>query len=234
MQYVEIKDAILEQIEAGMLLPREKLPAERKLATSFNTTRITLREALSLLEAQGKIYREDRRGWFISPPPLRYDLTERQHFTNMALSQDREPKTQFLNAKIMVVNKQAAQLLALKPFSNVYCVDRLRFLEDRPVMYVRHYIRCDLFPNLLKLDLSNSLTELYRQHFDIVSSSFCYQIRSSSLLGETAKILRATIGTSAMVLERVIYNVHQEVIASDIEYWRQDAINIESQVVFTD
>ncbi len=67
MQYVKIKDAIVEQIDAGMLMPRQKLPAERKLAESFDTTRVTLREALSLLEAEGKIYREDRRGWFISP-----------------------------------------------------------------------------------------------------------------------------------------------------------------------
>ncbi|MCO7092962.1 phosphonate utilization transcriptional regulator PhnR, partial [Vibrio cholerae] len=27
MQYVKIKDAIVEQIDAGMLMPRQKLPA---------------------------------------------------------------------------------------------------------------------------------------------------------------------------------------------------------------
>lgn len=73
MQYVEIKIAVEEQIESGLLPPGQKLPPERKLAESFNTTRVTLREALSLLEIEGKIYREDRRGWFISPPPLSYD-----------------------------------------------------------------------------------------------------------------------------------------------------------------
>ncbi|MFA0071123.1 GntR family transcriptional regulator, partial [Vibrio breoganii] len=35
MQYVKIKDVIVEQIESGMLTPRQKLPAERKLAESF-------------------------------------------------------------------------------------------------------------------------------------------------------------------------------------------------------
>lgn len=92
MQYVKIKDTIVEQIDAGMLMPRQKLPAERKLAESFDTTRVTLREALSLLEAEGKIYREDRRGWFISPAPLRYDPTQTLNFTNMALAQNRQRK----------------------------------------------------------------------------------------------------------------------------------------------
>lgn len=54
MQYVKIKDVIVEQIESGQLAPRQKLPSERKLAESFDTTRVTLREALSLLEAEGR------------------------------------------------------------------------------------------------------------------------------------------------------------------------------------
>ncbi len=99
MQYVKIKDSIVEQIEAGMLSPRQKLPAERKLAESFDTTRVTLREALSLLEAEGRIYREDRRGWFISPEPLRYDPTQTLNFPNMAKAQNRVPKTELVAAK---------------------------------------------------------------------------------------------------------------------------------------
>ena len=110
MQYVKIKDVIVEQIESGMLSPRQKLPAERKLAESFDTTRVTLREALSSLEAEGRIYREDRRGWFISPEPLRYDPTQTLNFTNMALSQNRQPKTELIAAKGILATKQATRI----------------------------------------------------------------------------------------------------------------------------
>ena len=56
--------ALEEQIEHGLLPSGSQLPAERKLSEVFDTTRITLREALSQLEAQGLIYREERRGLF--------------------------------------------------------------------------------------------------------------------------------------------------------------------------
>lgn len=59
MQYIEIKESIVEQIASGVLLAGQKLPSERQLAESFNTTRVTLREALSILETNGLIYRED-------------------------------------------------------------------------------------------------------------------------------------------------------------------------------
>ncbi|KLN66548.1 phosphonate utilization transcriptional regulator PhnR [Vibrio sp. VPAP30] len=228
MQYVKIKDSIVEQIESGMLSPRQKLPAERKLAESFDTTRVTLREALSLLEAEGRIYREDRRGWFISPLPLKYDPTQTLNFTNMATAQQRTPKTELITAKGILANKQAASLLGLQPFSDVYRVDRVRYLEERPVVYVTNYIRPELFPNLLDFDLSKSLTDIYREHYGVVYEKIRYRISTSTLLGNTAQALRATSGTPAMVVERINYNQNGELIDCDIEYWRHDAISIES------
>ncbi|MFY2508220.1 phosphonate utilization transcriptional regulator PhnR [Vibrio pectenicida] len=228
MQYVKIKDSVVEQIEAGMLSPRQKLPAERKLAESFNTTRVTLREALSLLEAEGRIYREDRRGWFISPPPLRYDPTQTSSFSNLAQKQNRVPKTELLAAKGVMANKQATNLLNLKPFSDVYRVDRVHYLENRPVVYVTHYICPKYFPNILSYDLSSSLTNIYKEHFGVKYQKTHYRISTSTLLGETAQALRATSGSPAMIIERTNYNREGDLIDCQVECWRHDAISIES------
>ncbi|HAS64062.1 MAG TPA: phosphonate utilization transcriptional regulator PhnR [Vibrio sp.] len=228
MQYVKIKDSIVEQIETGMLSPRQKLPAERKLAESFNTTRVTLREALSLLEADGRIYREDRRGWFISPKPLRYDLTRPLQFSHMAVEQNRTAKTVLLLAKATLANKLASQLLSLPPFSDVFHVDQVRYLEDRPVAFVTHYIRPEQCQNLLEYDLTGSLTDVLREQFQIENDKTQYRISSSALFGEIAQALRATAGTPAMVVERLNYNQHGELVDCAIEYWRHDAICIES------
>ncbi|MGL6260099.1 phosphonate utilization transcriptional regulator PhnR [Vibrio sp. WXL103] len=228
MQYVKIKDVIVEQIESGMLAPRQKLPAERKLAESFDTTRVTLREALSLLESEGRIYREDRRGWFISPEPMVYDPTQTLNFMNMALAQGRKPSTKLLSAKTIIAPKHAASMLDLAPFSEVHRIQRVRSLEERPVMFVTNYIRPELFPNLMDYDLSLSLTDIYREHFGVVYSKIKYRVSTSSLLGETAQALRATSGTPAMVVERTNYSQTGELIDCDIEYWRHDAISIES------
>ncbi|HBV77372.1 MULTISPECIES: phosphonate utilization transcriptional regulator PhnR [Vibrio] len=228
MQYVKIKEAIVEQIDSGMLTPRQKLPSERKLAESFDTTRITLREALSLLEAEGQIYREDRRGWFISPDPLVYDPTQTLNFTNMALSQGRVPETQLVSAKSMLANKQAATLLDLAPFADVYRFDCVRYLDDRPVVFVTNFVRPDIFPKLLSHDLTQSLTDIYREHYGQVYQRIRYRVSTTSLLGNMAKALRATAGSPATLVERVNYNQKGELIDCDLEYWRHDAMCIES------
>lgn len=75
------------RITAGEFAAGGKLPSERALSEQFATTRITLQEALGQLEAQGVIYRQVRRGWFISPPRLIYNPLQRSHFHAMAQQQ---------------------------------------------------------------------------------------------------------------------------------------------------
>jgi DNA-binding FadR family transcriptional regulator len=43
-------DRVKRQIHSGLLLPEEKLPAERQLSDEFGISRVTLREALRVLE----------------------------------------------------------------------------------------------------------------------------------------------------------------------------------------
>ncbi|MEZ8739506.1 phosphonate utilization transcriptional regulator PhnR [Photobacterium swingsii] len=228
MQYIKIMEAINEQIDAGLLAPGNKLPAERKLAESFNTTRVTLRESLALLESEGKLYREDRRGWFVSPEPLRYDPTLTTNFSSMASDQGRVARSELIDAKSVPASRRAASLLDISPFSEVYRIDRLRFLDERPVMVVTNFVLPEYFPNLLEHDVTTSLTDTYREHYNTLYAKTRYRVSTTSLLGETAQALRATAGSPAMFIERLNYDQHGNMIDCDLEYWRHDALSIES------
>ncbi|MEI8595687.1 phosphonate utilization transcriptional regulator PhnR [Photobacterium sp. SP02] len=228
MQYLRIMEAINEQIDAGLLAGGHKLPAERKLAESFNTTRVTLRESLALLEAEGKLYREDRRGWFVSPVPLLYDPTYTTDFPAMAKAQGREARSELLSAKRVPAGRRAASLLKVKPLTEVYRIDRLRFLDNRPVVVVTNFISPAHFPDLFDHNIIDSLTTTYREQYGVLYSKTRFRVRSTSLMAETAHHLRATSGTPAMFVERVNYDQSGNLIDCDLEYWRHDAILIES------
>ncbi|WGY45162.1 UTRA domain-containing protein [Vibrio sp. ABG19] len=233
MQYVRIKEAIAEQIDAGSLLPRQKLPPERQLAESFNTTRVTLREALSLLEAEGQIYREDRRGWFISPPPLRYNPSQAVDLVTAARAQNRQPDMTIINAKAMLADKVATRLLALAPFADVYRIERLLHLEQRPVAYVTSYVPPQLCPNLLRFDLAQSMSLVLREHFALEYHSISYRVTTSALFGDVALALRATAGTPALVIERKHYDHKGNLLNAETELWRHDAICLASEAILT-
>lgn len=56
---VKISDRIISSIETqmaeGKLMQGDKLPSERKLATQYNASRATIREAIGLMEAKGMV-----------------------------------------------------------------------------------------------------------------------------------------------------------------------------------
>lgn len=228
MQYLKIKENLLEQIESGLLVAKQKLPSERKLADFFSTTRVTLREALRSLEADARLYREDRRGWFVCPTPLRYDPRLTLNFATMAKQQGREALTELLQAKSTLASKQTAALLQVPMLTSVYHLTRVRYLDQRPVVYVVNYIKADYFKHLLEHDFIQSLTATYQQHYGVRYQRTHYRVSTTSLFGKAAQVLRATAGCPAMLVERINYDQQGRLIDCDLEYWRHDAICIES------
>src|SRR5260370_20628724 len=58
--YEQVVQRIRRMITLGEVLPDEHLPTERALAESFHVSRVTVREALRILQGEGLI--ESRRG----------------------------------------------------------------------------------------------------------------------------------------------------------------------------
>lgn len=139
-----IATALSERIENGEFASG-RLPAERSLSEFYSTTRITLREALGLLEAQGIIYRELRRGWFLAPPRLVYNPAHHSHFHAMATEQGRIALTEVIEAREVPAQLVIARHLQLLEGDSVFRIRRLRRIDGRAVLYVEHYLNPAFF-----------------------------------------------------------------------------------------
>ncbi|WP_312935229.1 UTRA domain-containing protein [Pseudomonas sp.] len=222
--------ALQEQIEHGLLAPGGQLPAERKLSEVFATTRITLREALVQLEARGLIYREERRGWFVSPPRLTYDLIERSHFHAMVCGQGRSPTTELLSACLQPASALICARLQLPALSSVVQICRLRRIDGRAVLYAEHYLNPQYFPGILALDLNQSLTHLYASQYGIRYGQVGFEILPTALPAAAASALRVSSGSAGLQVLRSNSDQHGRLIDCDLEYWRHDAIRIRADV----
>ncbi|CAM3159807.1 GntR family transcriptional regulator [Saccharomonospora xinjiangensis] len=57
-----------ERITAGEYAPGDRLPSERTMIETYGVSRLTIREALGILRAEGIVVTEHGRGVFVRPP----------------------------------------------------------------------------------------------------------------------------------------------------------------------
>ncbi len=84
MAIKKLIERLNRMIVDGQIPEQSKLPPERELARELDVTRSSLRKALSLLEAEGKIWRHVGKGTFVGNPPTEKTLqiSSLTRFTN--------------------------------------------------------------------------------------------------------------------------------------------------------
>ena len=224
-----IADSLFKRLKNDEFI-NGRLPSERQLSEEYSTTRITLREALALLESRGEIYRELRRGWFIAPPRLIYNPLLRSHFHEMAARQGRQAHTEVLSAGEIAATPLLAQQLQVAAGDTLFCIRRRRRIDGRAVLYVEHYLNPAFFPGLLQEDLTLSLTHLYEKLYNIRYGGVRFTVLPGPLPAFSAPALNVASGSPGICITRINQNQHHQVIDCDHEYWRYDAlcVNVET------
>src|SRR5512142_1581177 len=64
----EVADQVLERVIAGEYRVGQGLPSEAELGEAYDVSRITVREAIKSLQAQGVIEMVSAKGSFVNPP----------------------------------------------------------------------------------------------------------------------------------------------------------------------
>ena len=223
-QYLLIRDQLAADIAQGVL--QVKLPSERELAERFLCTRITLREALQQLETEGLVYRENRRGWFVAPPRIRYNPTRTTGFMEYVSAQGRQPRTETLHAERRAAGAWLAKRMGLEDSAPVYFLQRRRWVDERPVLIELIALDAGWCPGLLDHDLDTSLMSLLRERFGLQPTRCQLAMHPTALNAAQAEPLQLAPGSPALYLERLSYAEGQRVVEFDQEFWRPDALEI--------
>ena len=224
--YLRVRDHFAALIERGALAFGAKLPPERALADDFSITRVTVRQALMRLEAEGLIFREERRGWFVSPPRVQYDPTANTSFTKSITDQGRVAGTTVLSKQQVAASQWECAHLGCAVGDAIYIISRLRTVDGRAVLVEQIHARAERCPGLLDYPLDQSMTAIMSEKFGIIEHRAQIVMRPTALSEFAAKALGVAVGTPSLYLSRTILDQFNEVVELDQEFWRHDAIEI--------
>ena len=224
--YLGVRDVIAKRIASGALAQGARLPSERQMQSATLAARGTVRAALIQLEAEGLIYRKDRSGWYVAPPPVVYDPTRWEGFMSYVGAQGRTPLTETLSTREIAASPAVAGIFSFAPDAPLYEIRRRRYIDGRAVLVETIYVSPDLAPGVLEHNLDQSLTAVLRDHYGVGVVRNQVEMQPCALTQDASAALRMKSGLPGLLVRRISYDATGRVVEYDIEHWRHDALKI--------
>lgn len=230
--YLQVIEALENALEQGVWKPNERMPSEAELCETFNVSRTVIRQALSELEYTGQVVRVKGKGTFVNDEKISKDLVQ-----NLSgFYQDMQGKgfsfhTQVLSLETENASEEIADHLEIPPGTKVFAIERLRFVEGRPILVVKNYIPYDYCRELENADLSNqSLYKLLEDMCGQFISRGWRTIEAAAADERLARLLDYELGGALVLVESVTLTEEEKPIEYFISYHRGDRVRFEVEL----
>ncbi|UKA64440.1 GntR family transcriptional regulator [Arthrobacter sp. FW306-04-A] len=161
--HAQIRDILHRQIVDLALPPGSSLPTEEELQRQFGVSRSVVRQALSGLADLGLIRRQRGRGSVVAATPVL-----RRHVQRAGgLDEQAAAHGQRLRTHVLSVDPSEPPQAGIEALNtaNTWKIERVRYLDDLPVAFMRTWVPRDFFPHFTVELLENaSLLGLMRDH----------------------------------------------------------------------
>ncbi|MEJ1978070.1 MAG: GntR family transcriptional regulator [Acetobacteraceae bacterium] len=141
--YLQIQEGLRQRIASGELRVGDRVPSDTELAEAFQTTRATVRQALSRLVFEGLIIRQVGRGSYVAPrstiaSPI--DTDSVRSFEEQVALSGRHVTYRLVSDTQVRADKDVARWLERDPGVALRRIARVRAIEDRPICLDIRYI----------------------------------------------------------------------------------------------
>jgi GntR family transcriptional regulator len=189
--------AILEQLVAE-LPPGSALPSERELAKRYGLARMTVRNEIERLTAEGSVYRLHGRGTFVAEPRIAQAGTL-SSFTEDMVARGLDPGSVVTSTDTVAADGFLAAALELGPGDECFQLDRVRTADGRPMAIEHAFLPLQRFAGIEEVDFANaSLFDVLGARFGVVLGAAQQRVVAVSVDADEAPLLGVPEGTPGL------------------------------------
>ena len=204
-----IVDTFLLSFEQHQFEKDAKLPSEHNIAKQYNTTRLDVRKAMMTLKDLGYISSIQGKGYYYNGVQERIHLNLQSDisFTKKLSFLKERFYTSVIDCERIESDEEIAKQLHIPLHQTVFCIRRLRVIDQIPSAMHISYIREDMFPDVQQYIVKQpSLYEYFLSHNYIDTQCTTRFFTISTLNREERQIMKASGIVPCLVLTST--NVH--------------------------
>jgi DNA-binding GntR family transcriptional regulator len=177
--YLQVKNAIISQMSSGQLMPGDRLPPERRLSTLLDTSRVTLRRALIALMEVGLVSSSPGIGWFVRSAAIGEPPSTLVSLTAMAAANGLVASSRVLANRVREATLDEAEQLRIAPGAELFELERVRYVDGKPIAVSRVLIPLELVPSIVSVDFATqSLYQLLEESFGVIPTRADYGVEA--------------------------------------------------------
>lgn len=159
-RYEKIADYLRSLVRQAA--PGDRLPSEAELCERFDVSRMTARQAVQLIAAEGGIERRRGAGTFVRSRPVPRDLGSPLSFSGSMRARGMKTSSETLHWGEVVPSEEECRELGLDAEDVVYALERVRLADGTPMAIERAVMPADLATSLQDGFEHGSLHEAFR------------------------------------------------------------------------
>lgn len=233
-RFLQIADEIRASVENKTLKVHDILPSERILSEQYGVSRMTARRAMEALETEGLVYSADRRGRFVSPARLEYNVSNMISFVSTAQSNDVDLKIDLVNAFETTADARVAALLEQPEGCGITQYTRLFHTGAHPTFIETEYLISAHFPDFLKHDLRRSTTKILKENYGVSAATGDIVIRMRRVHTNEADLLSIATSNTVIELEQVIRDEAGVPFCFGCQVWRGEMAEFSAHAIVND
>ncbi len=221
--YLQLKTALIADIDAGQYKPHERLMSERELGEKFKVSRMTVRQALTEMIREGILYTQVGKGTYVNESKIKQELQALTGFSQDMAARGTMASGQVLEARIIPATLTLAAIFSVPMNTELVLLSRLRLSDGIPLAIEVAYILHRVCAGILKYDFSKeSLYNILATHYNTTLVRAEQTMEASMATPQEAELLQITSPSPVLRIERLSYNKLNTLVEYVVSTYRGD------------
>lgn len=208
--YRQLAEHLRQSILEGKWRNGDMIPSESDMMKQYQVSRMTVRQAIALLEQDGLVRKEQGRGTFVVFQSAEQDMLGFHDFAKDLRRRGRVGTFRILRFELISVPKALEEIFGMTQTDQVYLIHRLKIADGKPVMFERLYLPRDFVPDLPEDEVHRVwLSELLPRRYGFHLERARKVVQPIVIGEEEARVLGVSPRSIGLLVDRITWAKEQ-------------------------